>query len=125
MKPPIFILENVPEDILILRAVEDVSKHLEPADILGRPVPIPAYDSEGRLLELAVVRERRPKKFFGLSFYTTAEFIQIKPVEEIPQHSSELREVLIEFLRFRNPDSEFKDFALEELVKRASKYQLK
>lgn len=94
IKLPIIIVDKRGDDISIHTSIEDAQLDLEAIDVLNKEYR--AYDSEGRILALDVVRDKTAL-LFGL-FKTTVDRVNIQVAEEEPQHADELRMALLRFL---------------------------
>lgn len=82
-------------DLRIHSSVEDLEIQLEAIDVKNDEYE--AYDAEGRLLTLGVIKKETPI-FFGL-FKSNIEHVIVESVEHNPGHEKELRDALIKFLQ--------------------------
>lgn len=106
ISPPVIIDEH--GTATIFESVENAERYLEPIDVRNKEYV--AYDSEGRLLRLLPTSPR----------------ITIESAEVEPNHSSEVRDLLIHLLTYTgvSPDTLRKE-ALQELVARSLEYKTK
>lgn len=106
MKPPIIVSEH--GDIEFYASTEDAELDLEATDV--RNGEYIAYDSEGRLLHLAIRQKKR-------RWTMPVEVVAITESEEVPTHDDELREALVDFFSRLGVDEEWLGRAtLNELV---------
>ncbi len=101
MKPPIIISE--PGVIYVFDSVDRAIGFIEPPDVFDNLYI--GYDSEGRLLNLkAVSRDYKNP-------------IMIEPTEDIPTHQTELRNLIVDYLK-RGGVSEhwLEQASLEQLI---------
>lgn len=97
-------------------ALPSAEGYLEPEDV--RAGEYTAFDAEGRLLRLRVVKEKRPWFFYFLG--VPLESVVIEPAETEPQHREDLRRLLIDFLeRADVPLHSPQEATLGELLQKA------
>ena len=115
MKPPIIVNEH--GDVEVFTSVEDAEVYLEPIDV--RNEEYTAFDSEGRKLSLRVIKSKR-RGLFGLIPYHV-ETVKIECEEAEPQHESDLRSLLSDFLiHFDVPETWIAKASLAEMVERST-----
>ncbi len=108
MKAPIFVYET--NNLDVFESVSAAERYVEPPDVLSGVFS--AYDSEGRLLKLAVSADGRR--------------VVVQPGESIPQHVQELVTIITAFLAAVGVPSEWLGSAsLPELVNKALEYRTK
>ncbi len=84
-KSPVIV--DTGSELLLFRSVEAAESYLEPIDVENGEYPA-AYDSQGQLLELGIVRT--PTSYlFGL-FEGTSEHVRIRPIAGARDHPQEL-----------------------------------
>jgi hypothetical protein len=107
-KPPLFVIDGY--DIAVFDSIEKVVGHLEPIDVANNEQDI--FDSDGRRIELAVVKTNG--FFFGES-----EVVVFKAIEAEPVHAGELAKRLVAFLGYLGINQDWLLTAsLPELVKK-------
>jgi len=84
-KPPVIV--DTGSELLLFRSVEAAERYLEPIDVENGEYPA-AYDSQGQLLELGIVRSPT-SHLFGL-VQGTSEHVRIRPVAGPREHAQEL-----------------------------------
>lgn len=115
MNPPIIVVEH--GDVTIFESVVKAQLGLEPIDV--RNGEYVAYDRDGRLLRLTVMRKEKPS-FFGKE--KSIEAVEISYVEEEGDYASDLRKALINlFKRTEVYDQEDESLPLDDLVNKAVK----
>lgn len=116
MRAPISIVNNETGELVIFKSVE-AAEGIEAIDIelFG-----PAYDAEGRLLNLVITEQPVTTKIlFGLLEGTTIGRWALQPAEAEPTHMGELRERLIVQLgHFGEADNWLRSASLDELLTR-------
>ncbi len=106
VKAPIF-LDNF-GDILVFQSVEDAERYIEPIDVAHNEYV--GYDSEGRLLQLAVTNKRR---------------VSVEIAESEPRHSDELRRILVRFLaRLGESENWLANASLQDLTTKMMKHKI-
>lgn len=115
MRPPIIV--NNFGDVMFFASVAAVEQYLEAIDIENNEYV--AYDSEGCLVTLGVVKQK------GLS--SGIKRVVVERAEAEPTHASELRNTLVDFFgRVGVSKDWLASASLEELVKRGiSQHQTK
>ncbi len=113
INPPILIFEG--SDLRIERSVADAVSALEPADVKENIYT--AFDSSGRLLELAVVHEEKTV-LFGL-FKTSIDTVKITPAENDPSHEGEIKNKLIAYLKAITKEQNLENLSTQELAAKA------
>ena len=95
LRPPFVVTHG--DDVRFFGSLSALERHLEAGEVrAGRYV---AYDSEGRLLRLGVEPLSGTKKLLGsLRRDVRAEMVVARPAELRPNHSDDLRDVLVGFL---------------------------
>ena len=100
IQPPIIVDETGP--IYVFDSIEAAAIYLEPIDVEDNIYV--AFDSTGRLLRLL----------------PTTPQITIEAAEEVPNHTEQVREILIKFLkRFHPTDPNLSNLTLRELVEKS------
>jgi len=89
IQPPIVV--DARDEVLLFRSVERVAAYLEAIDVENDEYPA-AYDSEGRQLELIIKTVER-RLLFGL-IRSTIDLVDVRCLEEAPDHISELADLL-------------------------------
>lgn len=114
--PPIFIIEDL--DIGVFASEKAALLQLEPWYVEEKEGLV--YDSEGRLLNLAVVKEKVPI-LFGL-FHIDEKRIVIRDVDDNPTHKDVFRNALIDHLNAINKTNKtFQELTLNQLVQEVIK----
>ena len=113
MKPPIIITEKW--DISVHPSAKHAETFLEVVDVRGGIYT--AYDSNGILLELIVVPQKRERRFLffhWLEFYSCVVIQEVNPKQDC---SGELREKLVNYLRHRGlADEKLSLSSLKDLI---------
>lgn len=106
IKTPIFLDES--GDVLVFESVEYAERYIEPIDVANDEYV--GYDSEGRLLHLMVTDRRR---------------VSICSAEPDPEHSDELRRILVRFLAYLGEsESWLSKASLQDLVTKMIEHKI-
>lgn len=102
-------------DVLFFESVERAEGKLEAIDV--RNEEYVAYDSEGRLLKLAI-ESSETSTFFGLGT-NVLDYVVVEGAEDRPNHAPQLRAVLVRFFgRAGFQPTELSAIPLQDLVRR-------
>jgi len=113
MNPPIVIIEGF--DISVHPSADQVVKFLEPVDIKNGIYS--AYDSDGYLLELSVIKAVKMQHFFLFNWLSYYERVQIQDLNPKINRSDELVEKIIVCLKYKEKASEnLEGIPLKELI---------
>ena len=110
--PPLVLADGW--DVSFYGSAEAIDRQIEPW--FPEEVEYRAYDSEGRKLELAVEREVVTRRWL---WDRTCERIVVRAVESAPRHSSELAELLAQWLPMVGASTPPADTTLDELLRQA------
>jgi len=113
IKLPVVIVDRRGDDINIHASIEDAQLHLEAVDVRNNEYR--AYDSEGRLFALDIVRDKT-SVLFGL-IQMRIERVRIQQAEDEPLHADELRAALLLFLRRLGVDNSLDLEDMDKLIK--------
>ena len=119
--PPFFLSQ--PGDLSIFASLERMCRSVEAVDVKDNSYV--AFDSLGARIELRVVNERSPGKwFFFLTPVITGDVVARWSDAE-PRHESELRERMYRVLQLHGDDEieVLKSLPLNELVARVLRYK--
>lgn len=115
MKPPIIVVEH--GDVTIFKSVAKAQLGLEPIDVKNGEFV--AYDKNGCLLRLTVIKKEKPSFFCKEK---SIEAVNIFEAEDGGSNTKDLREVLINFFKRTGVnDPEDKYLSLDDLVDKAVK----
>jgi hypothetical protein len=113
---PVIVDDN--GDVDFFASIEDAELYFEPWAI---EEGFTAYDSEGRLLEIRVLRRESPF-LFGM-WKAVDDDVVIEAVEDQPNHATQLRATLLNFLGKAGISLDNSDVVpLRELVSRGVEY---
>lgn len=112
IRPPVFVKDMNGCDISVHASVEDARLHIEPTDVENEEYI--AYDSEGRLLTLSVVEDKRTRlPSWG------RERVVLDQAEEEPTHEQELRMALLDYLKCSGlPEKTYQSLPLRDIIER-------
>jgi hypothetical protein len=103
---PVFLGES--GDVLVFDSIEYAEHYIEPIDVINNEYV--GYDSEGRLLELLV---------------TDGTHVSMRAAECAPNHSDDLRKMLIHFLESMGESLRWlSDASLPEIVAKMMKHKI-
>jgi hypothetical protein len=115
MKAPIIIFEH--GDVTFFETVTKAQIGIEPIDVVNNEYV--AYDSDGRLLSLAVEQIEKPS-FLGKA--KSIEIVKISETKESPVHSDDFRKLLLQFfMKTEVYDQTDESLSLGDLVDKAVK----
>lgn len=107
---PIFVWAT--GDLIAYPSRIDAERHLEAIDV--KEGDLTGYDADGRLLKLTAVQKRAGALLGG----SPVDVVSIECAENTPTHRSELRRILLKYLKASGVD-EAESLQWEELVKMA------
>ena len=106
IKVPIFFDES--GDVLVFESIRYAERYIEPIDVANNEYV--GYDSEGRLLQLAVTNKGQ---------------ILIEDAESEPKHADELRRILVRFLtRLSESENWLANASLQDLTTKMMKHKI-
>lgn len=119
MNLPIVITDGY--DITIHESVEHAVAHIEPADLKSKGIV--AYDGEGYLLNLFIVKMERTTPFLWTKLIKRYEIVEIRMHTPRIDYSLELRDKLTGFLAYHGiPARDMKNLSLKELIQTVGTY---
>jgi hypothetical protein len=117
MKYPVVIADGY--DLFIYGSTDHID--LEPADIISKGIV--AYDGEGYLLDLFIIKKEHTTRFLWLRWNKSIEVVGVRLHTPETNHASDLRDKLKRFLVYTgHSESDLENLLLMELIQLAVKF---